>query len=316
MKVLFIIDDPNTLKTYKDTSYAFMVEAQNRKHEVYICQQQQLQYREDNVFAHTMLISVDEKKTPWYQVLSENKQHNLSGFDLIMMRKDPPFNLNYIYTTYLLELLENKGVLVINKPQSLRDCNEKAFTLQFPQCIPPVQVTALKENIVAFVATHKECVLKPLDGMAGKAIYKTHSKDQNLPVIIEMWTKDQTVPIMVQKFIPEIKNGDKRILLINGEPVAYALYRIPHKGEIRGNLAAGGTGKGAQLNDRDRWICQQLSPTLKAKGLVFVGIDVIGDYLTEINVTSPTCVREIDEAFDINISAQFFDCVEALRDKG
>lgn len=312
MRVLFITDEISMLQFYKDTSFAMMLEAQRRKYQIHYCRQQQLYFLDNQVYAHTHQIQVNDNPSKPYKILSETKHDPLKGYDVILMRKDPPFNLNYIYTTYLLEHVERLGVLVINKPQSLRDCNEKLFTLSFLQCLPACMVSSQKSNIVDFIKTYDQCVLKPLDGMAGQSIYLTHANDVNLPVIIERWTHRETTPIMVQKFIPAIQEGDKRIILINGNPVPYALSRIPQKGEIRGNLAAGGTGVGVELNDRDRWICAQIGPTLKEKGLVFVGIDVIGDYLTEINVTSPTCVREIDKAFNTNIGGDFFECVEKI----
>jgi glutathione synthase len=225
------------------------------------------------------------------------------------MRKDPPFNLQYIYTTYLLEIVEKKGVLIVNRPQSLRDCNEKIFTLNFPHCTPALIVSSQKTQLKDFVKTQSQCILKPLDAMGGHEIFLSNASDPNLSVIIETLTRNETIPIMAQQFIPQITEGDKRILLINGYPIDYALARIPRKGETRGNLAAGGSGIAVALTDRDRWICEQIGPTLREKGLHFVGIDVIGNYLTEINVTSPTCVREIDKAFNLNISALFWDHV-------
>ena len=312
MKILFIIDNIDSIKSYKDTSFAFMLEAQNRKHEIYYCKQEHLSFHENVVFGNTYHIEVKDQIENFYKVLSQKPTHPLTEFDVILMRKDPPFDLNYIYTTYLLEHLEKQGVLVVNKPQSLRDCNEKLFTLQFPQCTPPLIVSSQKTTLKEFVKLHSDCVLKPLDSMGGKEIYLTHASDVNLSTIIEMLTRDESTPIMAQKFVPEIKQGDKRVLLINGTPIEYGLSRIPPNGDIRGNLAAGGKGVGSKLTERDYWICEQIAPTLKEKDLFFVGIDIIGDYLTEINVTSPTCVREIDTAFNINISARFFDFLESL----
>jgi glutathione synthase len=233
----------------------------------------------------------------------------LDSLDAILMRKDPPFDMNYIYSTYILEKAEEKGTIIINKAQSLRDANEKLFTNNFSQCMPPTLVSSQAEHIKAFYKEHKDIILKPLDGMGGASVFRIKEGDSNLSVIIETLTEHGTKLTMAQRFIPEIKKGDKRILLINGVPVPYALARIPAKGETRANLAAGGEGVGIELTDRDRWICEQVAPLLKEKGLIFVGIDVIGDYLTEVNVTSPTCIRELDKQYNINISAILMDWI-------
>ncbi len=226
------------------------------------------------------------------------------------MRKDPPFDLEYIYSTYLLEQAEEQGTLVINRAQSLRDCNEKLFTREFPQCCTPTRVARKNARIHEFLQQHQDIIIKPLDGMGGRSIFRIKRDDPNTNAIIESVTEHGTRQVMVQRFIPEISEGDKRILLIDGKAIPYALARIPASGENRGNLAAGATSKGVPLTERDHWICQQIGPKLKDKGLVFVGIDVIGDYLTEINVTSPTCIRELDNAFDLNISGELFDNIE------
>ena len=226
------------------------------------------------------------------------------------MRKDPPFDIEYIYATYLLELAEANGVLVVNKPQSLRDANEKLFTAWFPQCMPACLVTRSESRFRKFLEQHNDIVIKPLGGMGGESVFRVQQNNPNIGVIFETLTRHGTLYAMAQKFIPEIVDGDKRILMVDGEPVPYALARIPQAGETRGNLAAGGTGVGMELSDRDRWICEQVAPTLKEKGLLFVGLDVIGDYLTEINVTSPTCIRELDSQYNINISALLMDVIE------
>lgn len=309
MKILFIIDPIESLSLYKDTSFAFMLEAQHRKYEIYYCEQKHLYYHQQDVLADIFRITVENTPEEAIHCIQEEKAFSLSSFDVVLMRKDPPFNLQYIYTTYLLEIVEKKNVLIVNRPKSLRDCNEKMFALTFPHCTPTLVVSSQKAKLQDFIQTQSQCVLKPLDGMGGREVFLSNAKDPNLSVIIETLTKNQTTPIMVQQFIPEITEGDKRILLINGYPIDYALARIPSKGEIRGNLAAGGSGIAVALTDRDRWICEQIGPTLREKGLHFVGIDVIGNYLTEINVTSPTCVREIDKAFNLNISALFWDHV-------
>lgn len=310
MKILFIIDDINLIKTHKDTSFAFMLEAQKRKYEVYYCQQEHLSFHDNMVFGNIYSIEVFDQKDSFYKILSQNPICPLSDFEVVLMRKDPPIHLNYIYTTYFLDILEKHGVKVINRPKSLRDFNEKFFISQFPQCAPPFIVSSQKSSLKNFISSHSQCVLKPLNAMGGKAIYLTSRSDINLSSVIEILTDNESTPIMAQKFIPEIKQGDKRVLLINGEPIEYGLSRVPQSGDIRGNLAAGGQAIGSPLSEKDYWICEQISSKLKEEGLFFVGIDIIGDYLTEINITSPTCVREIDTIFKINISARFFDFLE------
>ena len=231
----------------------------------------------------------------------------LSDLDVILMRKDPPFDNEYLYTTYLLEVAERQGTLIVNPSASLRDCNEKIFATRFPQCCPPVLVTADAGRLKAFHAEHGDVIFKPLDGMGGANIFRVRSGDPNLNVILETLTEFGNTTIMAQRFIPEISEGDKRILVIDGEAVPYCLARVPLAGENRGNLAAGGSGIARELSDRDRWIVEQVAPILKEQRLLFVGLD--GDYLTEINVTSPTCIREIDAAFDTDIGGQLMDCI-------
>jgi len=233
----------------------------------------------------------------------------LAELDVILMRKDPPFDNEFVYTTYILEEAERKGTLVVNRCASLRDCNEKIFATQFPQCCPPVLVSADMSRLKAFHLEHQDVIFKPLDGMGGTAIFRVKPGDPNLSVILETLTGHNQKTIMAQKFIPEITQGDKRILMINGEPVPYSLARVPPEGETRGNLAAGGAGRPQPLTERDRWIAAQVGPSLVAKGLLFVGLDIIGDYLTEINVTSPTCIREIDAGYDLDIGGQLMDCI-------
>jgi glutathione synthase len=227
------------------------------------------------------------------------------------MRKDPPFDIDYIYSTYILELAQQQGTLVANDPEALRDCNEKVYTAWFPQCCPESLVAANNELLIEFIHEHQDVIVKPLDGMGGASIFRVQTNDANLAVILETLTQHGHKQIMAQRYIPEIIHGDKRIILIDGEPIPYALARIPAEGETRANLAAGGQGKGIELSARDRWICAEIGPALKEQGLLFVGIDVIGDYLTEINVTSPTGVREIEKQFDIDICDQFISCLES-----
>ena len=261
---------------------------------------------------HYSIITPKRDATAWYTIEQQGVTA-LSDLDVVLMRKDPPFDINYVYTTHILSLAQSQGCLVVNDPQSLRDFNEKLFISAFPQCCAPTLISSQLEPITTFIEGHDKVVCKPLGGMGGKSIFVTHREDNNRHVIIETLTEDGKTPIMVQRYIEDIRHsGDKRILIVNGEPIPYALARIPKAGDNRGNLAAGGRAEGRPLTDRDRWICTQVSPTLVERGLLFVGIDVIGDYLTEINVTSPTCVRELDEYGNMSISAQLFDALEGI----
>jgi glutathione synthase len=264
--------------------------------------------RDGQVLARQRELRVFDDTGRWFEFGKETTGP-LSELDVILMRKDPPFDMEYIYSTYLLERAENEGVLVVNRPRSLRDANEKLFTAWFPQCTPPTLVTRAAARIRDFLAEHGDIVLKPLGGMGGESVFRVRRDDPNVNVTIETLTARETRYAMAQRFLPEIARGDKRILLIDGEPVSYALARIPAAGETRGNLAAGGTGQGVPLSERDRWICAQVGPVLREKGLLFVGLDVIGDYLTEINVTSPTCIRELDKQYGLNISAKLMDAI-------
>ena len=248
--------------------------------------------------------------TDWYR-LGEPAEADPETVDVLMMRKDPPFDMEYIYTTYLLERIEARGTVVVNAPGSLRDCNEKFFATEFTDCVPPLMVSKRPDQLLAFHSEHGDVVYKPLDGMGGTDIFRVRRDDPNLHVVIESLTRLGQRRIMAQKYIPEIEDGDKRILLIDGEPVDYALARIPMPGELRGNLAAGGTGVGRPLTDRDRFIASRVGPELKHRGLLFAGIDVIGDYLTEINITCPICIRELDAQFSLDIASMLMDKVEA-----
>ncbi|MGD8484583.1 MAG: glutathione synthase [Thioalkalispiraceae bacterium] len=309
IKLGVIMDPIGSIQFKKDTTLAMLLEAQQRGYELFYMQQADLFLQDEQVQASMSPLKVANDPENWFS-LGEQQARELSELDIILMRKDPPFDMNYIFTTYLLELAEAKGTLVVNKPQSLRDANEKLYTAWFPECTVDTVVTSQAAQLRRFIDQQQDVILKPLDSMGGSSIFRVKQGDANTNVIIETLTRNQAKPIMAQRFIPEISEGDKRILLIDGEPVPYALARIPSATDHRANLAAGGTGKGIPLSERDRWICKQLAPTLKAKGLIFVGIDVIGDYLTEINVTSPTCVRELDQQFDLNISATLMDCLE------
>ncbi|MHB8623298.1 MAG: glutathione synthase [Sulfuricaulis sp.] len=303
-----VMDPIESIKTSKDSTFAMLLEAQARGWLIHYMEQGDLFLVNGQPSARYRTFELFDKTDHWFEWREENTQP-LSAFDVILMRKDPPFNMEYIYTTYLLERAEDAGVLVVNKPRSLRDANEKLFTAWFPQCTPPTLVTRTASRIREFLGEHGDIVLKPLDGMGGESVFRLRHDDPNVSVVIETLTAKATRLTMAQCFIPEIAQGDKRILLIDGEPIPYALARIPAKGETRGNLAAGGTGVGMPLTERDRWICAQVGPVLREKGLLFVGLDVIGNYLTEINVTSPTCIRELDRLYNLHISARLLDVV-------
>tara|TARA_R110000772_G_scaffold152999_8_gene263948 strand:- start:657 stop:1607 length:951 start_codon:yes stop_codon:yes gene_type:complete len=314
VQLAVVMDPIQKIQVKKDSTLAMLLAAQDRGWSLSYIEQPDLYL--DNGIAMTEVRSLEVRNNlqDWFS-LGESERKALAEFDVILMRKDPPFDNEYIYTTYILEAAENQGVLVVNKPRSLRDCNEKVFATQFPQCCPPVLVTCSAKLLREFHKKHEDVIFKPLDGMGGTSIFRIKPGDPNLSVIMETLTGHGQHQIMAQKFIPEIVAGDKRILMIDGKPVEYALARIPAVMETRGNLAAGGTAKGIPLTDRDRWICEQVGPALKDKGLIFVGLDVIGDYLTEINVTSPTCIRELDAAFDLNIGSDLMECIAAKLEK-
>lgn len=308
--VIGVIMDPiEKINITKDSTWAMILAAQKRGWQVRYMQQSNLYASNGNVYAESRLVTLLPGQDPWLE-LSQPTTHELSDCHAILMRKDPPFDLEYIYTTYKLELAELRGTLIVNKPQSLRDCNEKFFTTWFPQCAPPTLVTRSAELLRQFIRDHGDCIFKPLDGMGGASIFRVQSDDPNKGVIIETLTRDGTTSVMAQSFIPEISEGDKRILMVDGKAVPYALARVPKAGETRGNLAAGGTGKGIALSERDVWISKQVAPVLKEKGILFAGLDVIGDYLTEINVTSPTCIRELDKQFGLDIAGDLMDAIE------
>lgn len=310
IKIGIVMDPIEKINTKKDSSFAMMLAAQKKNWDIYYIRPQDLYIRDSKAHTTSTKISVTDNTNSWFKELS-TQDTALDYFDVLLMRQDPPFDMDYVFVTYLLEMAENDGVLVVNKAASIRDCNEKLFTAMFPQCCVSNMVSSNKAQLKQFVLDQNDVILKPLDGMGGSSIFRIRSDDPNLNVIIETLTDDGSKMTMAQKFIPEIKAGDKRILLIDGEPVPYALARIPAAGETRGNLAAGGTAQGQPLTDRDRWICEQVGPALKEKGLIFVGIDVIGDYLTEINVTSPTCIRELDKQFNLDIATDLMNVIEA-----
>ncbi len=309
IKLGMVMDPIDQINIDKDTSFAMMLEAQARSWEIHYMQLNDLYLLGGVAYAYTQRVTVQRDKTRWYSVVSE-QNIPLTELDCMMMRKEPPVDQAYIYATHILELAEQAGVYVVNKPQSLRDANEKLFIAWFPQCCTETLVTSKVGLIRNFLNEHHEIILKPLDGMGGESVFHMRGDDPNLSVIIETVTAHGMQQVMAQRYLPEIKDGDKRIIIVNGEVIPYALARIPAQGETRGNIAAGGSTKGQSLSERDQWIAQQIGPTLKEKGLLFVGIDVIGDYLTEINVTSPTCVQELDAQFGLNICAQLMGHVE------
>ncbi|MDR3490648.1 MAG: glutathione synthase [Gammaproteobacteria bacterium] len=311
IKLGVVMDDIASINFKKDSTLAMLWEADKRGWEIYYFEQGDLFLRDGVAYGNSHLLSVYHDEIKWFEFESA-KQIPLSDLNVILMRKDPPFDKNYIYTTYILENAESAGTLVLNKPQSLRDANEKIYATLFPQCCSPAIVTSDMRLLKEFYAEHEDIVCKPLDAMGGASIFHLRVGDPNTAVVFETLTQYGTQFIVAQKYIPEITKGDKRILMINGEPVPFALARIPAKGEWRGNLAAGAVGVAQPLSENDLWICNQVGPVLREKGLYFVGLDVIGNYLTEVNVTSPTCIRELDEQCDLNIAAQFLDCVESL----
>ena len=307
---LGIVMDPiGSIKVHKDSSFAMLLAAQNRGWQLLYMEQSDLYLRDGRVFAAMRQLRVKDDNDAWFECLPP-QERPVSELDVVLMRKDPPIDMEYLYTTYLLEDAERHGTLIVNRPASLRDCNEKLFTGWFPQCCAPSLVSRDTKRLRAFVHEHRDVVLKPLDAMGGASVFRVRDNDPNISVILETLTAMGGRTAMAQRFIPEIAAGDKRILMVDGKPVPYALARIPARGETRGNLAAGGRGEGVELSERDYWICEQVAPELRKRGLIFVGLDVIGDYLTEINVTSPTCIRELDANYGLDIAGQLMDCIE------
>ncbi|MFA5529400.1 MAG: glutathione synthase [Thiohalomonadaceae bacterium] len=309
-RALGVVMDPiGAIKFHKDSTLAMLLSAQARGYELHYMEMSDLALRDGVALARMRPLRVMENAQHWFE-LGEPREGRLGELDVILMRKDPPFDMEYIYATYILEQAERDGAWVINRPASLRDANEKVFTTRFPDLMPPSLVTRDADDIRRFVAEHATAVIKPLGGMGGASVFKLVAGDENAGVIIETLTGRGAHYVMVQRFVPEITQGDKRILVIDGEPVPFALARIPAAGEFRGNLAAGGRGAGVPLTARDRAICARVAPVLRELGLVFVGLDVIGDYLTEVNVTSPTCIRELDAQFGLDIGGQLMDAIE------
>ena len=309
IKLGVIMDPIEGVKVRKDSTFAMLLEAQLRGYQVHYLQACDLYLKDNKVMADTSLLNVKDQAENYF-TKQDSKRIDLSELDVVLMRKDPPFNMQYIYTTYLLDFLHQNGTMVVNHPSSLRNANEKLFAAQFPECIAPFLVTQKKSVLNEFIDQHKSIVVKPLDGMAGDSIFQIQHDDSNRNVILETITHQQQRTVMAQMFIPDYIAGDKRIILINGEPIDYALLRVPAKGELRANLAKGGTAEGVELSERDRFICERIKPTLQKMQLSFVGIDVIGEYLTEINVTSPTGIRELDKMYKLTISSTLFDHIE------
>ena len=315
MKLGVVMDPIETINCKKDSSLDIMIEAQNRGHYLSYIEPSSLYINERGAHALMHEINVFDNADKWFE-LKDSFAKKLSDLDVIIMRQDPPFNSDYIYNTYVLEAAEKEGVKVINKPRSLRDCNEKVFATEFPECCTPFLVASNQTLLRDFINTHKDTVIKPLDGMGGSSIFRLRENDPNIAVVLETITSFYKSKVMIQRYIPEIVEGDKRILMINGEPMGAAIARVPAKGELRGNMAAGATAIAKSLTERDLWICSQVGPKLKELGLVLVGLDVIGDYLTEINVTSPTCFREYKSLCDIEVSRKLMDCVENIVNEG
>jgi len=321
MKLLFILDPLSSLKTYKDTSFAMMVEAAKRGHEIHYAPQEGVMWKRGRVIgAHCRLRLLDAGKylgnpalhdDDWYRLELPVRETPLAEFDAVLMRKDPPFDLEYVTSTWLLEMAGREGARVFNSPGAVRDHSEKLTIAEFPQFVAPTIVTRLEDQLQRFVDEQADVVLKPLEGYGGAGVFRVTDRDANRNVIIETLTVHGARSIMAQRYIPEIRDGDKRVLLIAGQPVPYALARIPKPGESRGNLAAGGTGVAQPLTARDREIAEHIGPLLWRRGLLLVGLDVIGDWLTEVNVTSPTCFQEITQQTGFDVAGMFFDAVAA-----
>ncbi|MGH8073433.1 MAG: glutathione synthase [Lysobacter sp.] len=310
LDIVVVMDPIGSIKIAKDSTFAMLLEAQRRGHRLWYVIPGGLALRDGRAVAKVAALQVREDPAHWFD-LGQSSQIELGTGHVVLMRKDPPVDDEFIHDTQILGVAQSAGALVVNDPQGLRDYNEKLAALLFPQCCPPTVVTRDAATLKAFVAEHREAVLKPLDGMGGRSIFRVSHGDPNANVILETLTQGGRSLAMAQRYLPEIKDGDKRILLVDGVPVDYCLARIPQGDEFRGNLAVGGRGEGRPLTERDRWLAAQVAPEMKRRGMLFVGLDVIGDYLTEVNVTSPTCIRELDAQFGLNICADLFDAIEA-----
>ena len=309
MKLGVVMDPIETINFKKDSTLAMMIEAQRKGHEIIYITPDSLFIDSGIPYASSNKLEVRNNPSDWF-TKEEEIIIELSELDSILMRQDPPFNSGYIYNTYVLEMAERQGVNIFNNPRSLRDCNEKVYATEFPQCCTKHLVTSRKDFLTDFVLENKDTVIKPLDGMGGASIFRVKANDPNLNVILETITDHFTEKVMIQEFIPEITEGDKRILIVDGKPMSASIARVPAEGELRGNLAAGASAVAKSLSDRDLWICEEVGPSLVEKGLLLVGLDIIGDYLTEINVTSPTCFKEYKELCDIDVAEIFIESVE------
>jgi len=309
MKIAFVVDPLDSFKIHKDTTFAIMREAARRRHALYVMEQDDLYWRGGTVYGEAARLHLTGRKPRWYRT-EKAAATALADFDAVLMRKDPPFDMEYVYSTYLLELAEAQGARVFNRPRAIRDWNEKMAVARFPRFVPPTVVTRRDTLIREFLAEHRDVILKPLDGMGGASVFRVRHDDPNVNVIVETVTHFGRRTIMAQRFIPEIRDGDKRVLVIGGKPVPHCLARIPRPGETRGNLAAGASGVARKLTRRDREIAETLGPVLHKQGLLLVGLDVIGDYLTEVNVTSPTCFQEITEQTGFNVAGMMLDALE------
>ncbi len=310
LSVGVVMDPIEAITPSKDSSLAMLLEAERRKAEIYYFEQADLKLSSGEAVGRARRLRVRDDDDSWYEI-GEETQQNLGDLDVILMRKDPPFDMEYIYTTYILDRAADAGALVVNHPQALRDMNEKAYTAWFPECTPQTLITRSMDDLRSFLKDLRQIVVKPLDSMGGRSIFVVNKGDNNANVIFETLTDFGQRFAMAQAYIPEIEQGDKRILLINGEAVPYALARIPPADDNRGNLVMGAVGKVQALSERDRHICDVVGPPLREHGVIFAGIDVIGDYLTEVNVTSPTGIREIDQQFRLNIAGLLFDAIDA-----
>ena len=309
MKLGVVMDPIETINFKKDSTLAMMIEAQRKGHEIIYITTDSLFINSGIPYASSNKMEVRNDPSDWF-TKEEETIIELSELDSILMRQDPPFNSGYIYNTYVLEMAARQGVNIFNNPRSLRDCNEKVYATEFPQCCTKHLVTSRKDFLTDFVLENKDTVIKPLDGMGGASIFRVKANDPNLNVILETITDHFTEKVMIQEFIPEITEGDKRILIVDGKPMSASIARVPAEGELRGNLAAGASAVAKSLSDRDLWICEEVGPSLVEKGLLLVGLDIIGDYLTEINVTSPTCFKEYKELCDIDVAEIFIESVE------
>jgi glutathione synthase len=312
LRVAVLMDPIGSIHIEKDSTFAMLLEAQRRGHTLLYLTQDSLAVRDAVPWGRAAVLNVRDDAGGWFS-LETPHWLDLRSVDVILARKDPPFDAQFLYDTMVLELAQRAGVLVVNDPQALRDANEKLFSLHFPQCIPPTIVARDAGEIKRFVAEHGDVVVKPLDGMGGRSIFRSGRGDPNLNVILETLTDNGHSFAVAQRYLAEIRDGDRRVLLIDGEPVPYVLARMPQGDDFRGNLARGGKGVGAPISERERWIAAQVAPELRRRGMLFVGLDVIGDWLTEVNVTSPTCIRELDAQFGLNIAGVLFDAIEARR---